>query len=197
MGPLTYQGSASTAIIAKSQTGATALICLGMAFGVDRATQKHGDVLVSRLLFHYDNREVECGENGEIRTNYQEARFEPKTSILGVLEQEHARRDYSARVQFGALLTGGAKIRCARFRDELAKPLSEFGELVIGGEMEGAGLVAASQREDPSWIVVKGISDFADHLRDEEIDQYRPVACANSARFVLSALKNYSVAAEE
>ena len=32
--------------------------------------------------------------------------------------------------------------------------------------MEGVGLVSVSSPEDPAWIVVKGISDFADEDRD-------------------------------
>lgn len=56
--------------------------------------------------------------------------------------------------------------------------------------MKGVGLLSASDPESPSWIVAKGISDFADEERNEMIAETRPVACRNSAAFVLNALKN-------
>ena len=65
---------------------------------------------------------------------------------------------------------------------------------IVGGEMEGVGLLAASLKaDDPIWCVVKGISDFADENRDAEIVIGRPRACRNAATFVLSALVNDAV----
>ena len=61
---------------------------------------------------------------------------------------------------------------------------------VVGGEMEGVGLLAASTDGDPVWCVVKGISDFADKNWDETIAANIPTACRNAAAFVLSALVN-------
>ena len=62
---------------------------------------------------------------------------------------------------------------------------------IIGGEMEGVGLLAASSSaDDPIWCVVKGISDFADENRDANITESRSRACHNAANFVLSALQN-------
>ena len=60
VGPLAFGGSASRAIHSRSETGATSVISVGMAFGVDRKSQRHGDVLVSRSVLPYDNRDG-CG----------------------------------------------------------------------------------------------------------------------------------------
>jgi len=55
--------------------------------------------------------------------------------------------------------------------------------------MEGVGLLAASlKRNDPAWCVVKGISDFADEFRDNDIQEGRQIAARNAASFVLSSL---------
>jgi adenosylhomocysteine nucleosidase len=56
--------------------------------------------------------------------------------------------------------------------------------------MEGVGLLSLSPANDPAWIVVKGISDFADEDRDAVIEGNRPLACGNAADFVLDALLN-------
>jgi hypothetical protein len=44
--------------------------------------------------------------------------------------------------------------------------------------------------DDPAWCVVKGISDFADEQRGEDIKIGLTVAPRNAARFVLSSLLN-------
>ncbi|MGH7171321.1 MAG: hypothetical protein ACRELG_13665 [Gemmataceae bacterium] len=64
-------------------------------------------------------------------------------------------------------------------------------EPIVGGEMEGVGLLAAAVKaDDPVWCVVKGISDFADEKRDEDIKTGMSVAPRNAAYFVLSSLVN-------
>jgi hypothetical protein len=76
-------------------------------------------------------------------------------------------------------------------REELVRSVPGGGEPIIGGEMEGVGLLAASTAtDDPIWCVVKGISDFAEENRDTVINTNRPIACRNAAKFVVSALVN-------
>jgi nucleoside phosphorylase len=81
------------------------------------------------------------------------------------------------------------------YRDELAQSVPGNGEeQIVGGEMEGVGLLAASVNpDDPIWCVVKGISDFADENRDAVIRTNRPIACLNAATFVLAAFANDAV----
>ena len=55
--------------------------------------------------------------------------------------------------------------------------------------MEGLGLLSISPRENPSWIVIKGISDFADEDSDKVQAEEKAQACYNAARFVLQALQ--------
>jgi nucleoside phosphorylase len=50
--------------------------------------------------------------------------------------------------------------------------------LATGGDMEGAGLSAASAYQRMPWIVVKGISDWADGTKR---DRYQPLAAAAAA----------------
>jgi adenosylhomocysteine nucleosidase len=89
------------------------------------------------------------------------------------------------------MLSGAARIYSGRFRDELVQGVPGGEDPIVGGEMEGVGLLAASTAsDDPIWCVVKGISDFADEDRDTVIDENRPLACRNAAEFVLAALVN-------
>lgn len=201
MGPFAHDGSAAHAILAKTETKASSLVSLGMAFGTSPKEQNPGDIVVSKILLPYDNRRV-YSESGEVKTDYGTVKpYLAKQSLIVILSNFAARTEWRSRVNIGALLTGGARIQCSAYRDELARNLSDHGEVVIGGEMEGVGLLSASDPGDPCWIIVKGISDFADESRADlseaakkEFKRHRALACENAARFVLSAFKDFDPA---
>ena len=199
MGPFGFDGSAARAIQAKSATRAQSLVGLGMAFGVDHRTQNVGDVLVSTSILTYDDRKIIRDGKGNMLTQYDKRILYPaREQILRPLRQEAGRCE-EIRTQFGSMLSGGCAVQCAVYRDELVTRLSAElrrysptpDERIIGGEMEACGLIAASEREAPSWVVVKGISDFADEQRDTMIAQGRLDACRSAARFLLNALRNF------
>jgi adenosylhomocysteine nucleosidase len=200
MGSIGFFGTAARGMRFRARTGAQAIVQVGMAFGIDPKRQSAGDVLVSTSLIPYDNRDIRpaspecprCQLRGEgFVTDYQQVTREPaRLSLIGLFERERA-RGHRFRVQFGAMLSGAARIHSAFYRNELARRMPPGEDLIIGGEMEGVGLLAASETwGDPVWCVVKGISDFADENRNAVIDANRPVACRNAAFFVLSALAN-------
>lgn len=246
MGPLSYGGSASRAIYYRTITGATALIQLGMAFGVAPCEQKLGDVLVSTSLIPYDLRIVRTSaaelvafpremieamvasdeavtEDGRAKpqpgpaqgakhckeetvsgaspqvddyvVDYSPAeRHRARQALIDMFEAEResmsdAERGY--QVFFGGVLSGGARVFSRKFVGELVMGVPQAEDGVVGGEMEGVGLLSVSPANDPLWCVVKGISDFGDEDRDQVIKESRPVACKNSAHFVLSALMKW------
>ncbi|HSW46739.1 MAG TPA: hypothetical protein VLM89_14345 [Phycisphaerae bacterium] len=100
------------------------------------------------------------------------------------------------------MLSGGARIFSRRFLVELVKGVPWAEDGIIGGDMEAVGLLSAAPADEPVWIVVKAISDFADeqrggvHQNEAKKQQYqadRSNACLDSARFVLRALANASL----
>lgn len=196
MGPFFHQGSASQAILLRAASSATSIIQLGMAFGIDRNAQKHGDVLVSTWVFPYDYRIIDHvpgreGQKESYVVDYRETnRFYPKKSLLNLLERERAEGSHGFTAHVGGILSGGSRIFSQVYLRELLRAVTggEGPGGYVGGEMEGVGLLAASKKAKPVWVVVKGISDFADDQRNAEIEAMRPVACLNAVRFVLAAL---------
>ena len=196
MGPFFHQGSASQAIILRAATAATSIIQVGMAFGIDRQAQKHGDVLVSQWLFPYDYRIVDHVPGGQgqperYNIDYRETkRFLAKRSLLKLFEQERTDGKHKFAIHFGGILSGGSRIFSQLFLRELLVAVTggQGPGGYIGGEMEGVGLLAASRKSEPVWAIVKGVSDFADDQRHGEIEAARPEACLNAVRFVLAAL---------
>jgi adenosylhomocysteine nucleosidase len=205
MGAMGFFGSAARAMRLRVATGAQSIIQVGMAFGIDPDRQEIGDVLVSTSLVPYDNRIVKPARRGFLKrwccgdgfvTNYQEVtRERARPSLVSLFRREQARREKAEktdyRVYLGAMLSGAARIQCRCYRDEVAQGVTPGEDLIIGGEMEGVGLLAASVAwGDPIWCVVKGICDFADEDRDAVIKEAREHACRNAASFVLSSLMN-------
>ena len=200
MGSIGFFGTAARAIRVRGKTGAQSIVQIGMAFGIDPLRQRPGDVLVSTSLIPYDNRDIrpaspECPncrfrEEG-FATVYDQAVREPARPALVELFSRERSRAHDFDVQFGAMLSGAARIYSGFYRKELLRSLPPGPDPIVGGEMEGVGLLAASESwGDPIWCVVKGISDFADEERDAVIEANRPIACRNSALFVLRALLN-------
>jgi nucleoside phosphorylase len=190
MGPLAYQGSASRGIFFKLGTQSTAIVQLGMAFGVDPARQQCGDVLVSSALVPYDRRRV-VAHGEHYRIDYEMAVRQPaKPSMLELFVRAAGQEGLPYRVHTGAVLSGGTAIYSSRFRDELVAAFPLLTGEIVGGEMEGVGLLSISPPDDPAWIVVKGVSDFAEDDRPSDFPARRELACRNSAQFVLTALRN-------
>jgi nucleoside phosphorylase len=96
-----------------------------------------------------------------------------------VFQAERERGVNPFQVHIGAFLSGGARIHSGLFRDELVTSVPAADDVIVGGEMEGVGLLSISPANDPVWIVVKGISDFA----DEDTD-----ACGRGPRVAIAVI---------
>lgn len=168
-----------------------------MAFGIDRGSQNHGDVLVSEWIFPYDYRIIEhvAGKDGQpdrYEVKYHETtQFSAKRSLLNLLAREQGEGNHEFSTHFGGILSGGSRVRSQLFlRELLASVTGDEGRGgYVGGEMEGVGLLAASERANPAWVVVKGISDFADDQQRVDVEAGRAEASRNAVRFVLAALE--------
>jgi adenosylhomocysteine nucleosidase len=190
MGAIRHEGSAYKAILFQRAAQATSIIQIGMAFGVDPKHQHHGDVLVARSMFPYDDRTIRMAGGHPIVDYSQTKRRAAKNSLVKLFEREIERGGHTFDTHVGMLLSGGARIFSAKFRDDLVGSIPPGRDRIVGGEMEGVGLLSVSPADKPLWAVVKGISDFADEDRDVIIETTRQLACVNAVRFVLSALRN-------
>lgn len=191
MGPFGSSGSAAMAIRCRVECQATSLVGLGMAFGAMPTNQELGHVLISTCLLPYDFRKVICGVGGITTNDYSTVqKFNAKRDLLEMLQRFHAQAaEWRGKAHFGGMLTGSGRVHSTEFRNELARALGDRFGLVVGGEMEGGGLLGADSPENPTWIVVKGISDFADEARHLVITSARGPACERAVKFFLEALQ--------
>ena len=163
----------------------SAVIMVGIAFGISEGKQHIGDILVSKQLIPYDLQRVGINSNNEYEIFLRDDR--PSASHR-MLQRFRAGANYwqtPPTVEFGSLLSGAKLIDNQDFRDQLLRLAPE----AIGGEMEGSGLYAAAHRKKVDWIVIKAICDWADGNKYQDKKQRQQRAAENAARFTVSVLE--------
>jgi nucleoside phosphorylase len=162
-----------------------AIIMVGIAFGKDAKKQKIGDVLVASQIISYEPQRV--GEPVQHRGSIPSS----NTTLLNRFENVHDWEFPSVdgspcNLQIGPILSGEKLIDDPEFKSALLKQFPQ----AIGGEMEGAGLCAASGRVGIAWILVKSICDWADGTKN---DEYHSLASAAAVSLVYKVLSQKTV----
>jgi nucleoside phosphorylase len=141
-----------------------AIVMGGIAFGTKKGKQKLGDILVSKSIMEYERAKVT-----ETRAIPRGQRIESAPKLLSVFRTYEAKRQHGPPMHVGLILSGEKLIDS----ENLVNSLLETEPEAIGGEMEGAGLVAAASRARVDWIVVKAIVDwgFDKHSNNDPVHQ--------------------------
>ncbi len=165
----------------------SAVIMVGIAFGVDPFRQQIGDILVCERILDYELQRV--GQVNNAMTIIPRGDKVSVSSRLlnrcrdGAMEWQEAGE--AGNVQFGLILSGAKLVDNYNFREQLRS----FAPEAIGGEMEGAGLYAAAHGNKVDWILVKAISDWADGNKAANKQASQELAAARAASFVLHVIK--------
>jgi nucleoside phosphorylase/tetratricopeptide (TPR) repeat protein len=164
----------------------SAVIMVGIAFGINEQKQAIGDVLVSERLMLYDLQRVGTDKEGNLEIIPRGDRPHASPWLINRLQVAKLSWDESkAKVRYGLILSGDKLVDNIDFRGQLLK----FELEAIGGEMEGAGLYVACQNSKVDWILVKAICDWADGQKAKDKDARQQLAAHNAAAFVLYALQ--------
>jgi nucleoside phosphorylase/Tol biopolymer transport system component len=164
----------------------SAVIMVGVAFGLIPEKQRLGDILVSRQLSGYELQKIEQGPGGEEIIRPRGDRVPASPRLLSRLRASIF--DWQGpKVHFGLMLSGDKLANHKNFRKKLLGIEPE----AIGGEMEGTGVYAAAHRNKVDWILIKAICDWADEHKD---DTYQQQAAEHAARFLLQVLRQGGLA---
>src|SRR2546421_2211122 len=164
----------------------SAVILVGVAFGLIPEQQRSGDILVARQLAGYELQKIEQGPAGEEIIRPRGDRAQASHRLLsrlraGIFDWQ------GPKVHFGLMLSGDKLANHKSFRNRLLGIEPE----AIGGEMEGTGVYSAAHHNKVDWILVKAICDWADGYKD---DAYQQQAAENAARFILHVLQQGGLA---
>lgn len=162
----------------------SAVILVGIAFGMQQKKQRIGDILVSRQLLGYELQRI--GQEGSGEWNFQLRGDRPQGSTRLLAQVRASLVSWQGtKVHIGLILSGDKLADNFDFRELLRK----FEPEAIGGEMEGAGLYAAAERNHVDWIVIKAISDWADGKKKYQQSQRQHDAIQNATQLVMHVLK--------
>lgn len=186
MGSASPGGTSSLTVDAVHELIPGAIIAVGIAFGMGvQKKQPIGTILVSTRVSMYEPRKLGVDENG---THYEIHRGDRVTVPHRLLQRAKTCSGPpfwdGAAVQFGEILSGEKLVDDPDFK---AKLKAEYPE-AIGGEMEAAGIYNAAYLKKSDWIVIKGVSDYADGFKKRNKTVRQAQAARNAIRFVLSVL---------
>lgn len=158
-----------------------AIIMVGIAFGKDSEKQKIGDVLVASQIISYEPKRI--GEPVQHRGSIPPSH----TILLNRFENVdnwsfHSIDGSPCSLRVGPILSGEKLIDDPEFKAALFQQFPQ----AIGGEMEGAGLCAASGRVGVPWILVKSICDWADGKKSSDYQQLAASSAVSLLHKVLS-----------
>lgn len=166
----------------------TAVIAVGIAFGVNENKQEIGDILLSKQLQLYDLQRV--GQGGII---FRGDKPHASPRLINIFEGVAQTSWSGAVVRPGMILSGEKLIDDIDYRDQLLKMQNE----AVGGEMEGAGLYVSSADHKVDWIVVKSICDWADGKKSRNKASRQRKASQNAADFIVYVLSQVRIKAGE
>jgi len=160
------------------------VLCLGGAFGASRQSQAPGDVLVSSCVVPYEHQKVCCdGLVWEWRGSDLPAR----TGVVALFDSPPGwdfeglpgKRvlHYTGPVVSGEKLVNSAQLKCVILQSCCPD--------AIGGEMEGVGVAVVANHAGIPWVVVKGVMDWGDGLKN---DAFKQLASAAAVSYALRAL---------
>lgn len=182
MGPLEAYKTVDEGVRALSPR---AVIMVGIAFGVRAKEQQIGDILVSELIYDYDLERVGTGEDDRPWSYLRGTRVPAAERLI---DRFHAgSNDWQSppSIHFGVILSGSKLVDNKEYHSALLR----FAPDAIGGEMEGVGFSTAANRSKVDWLLVKGISDWADGTKGANKKAYQQMAAENAARFVLFVIE--------
>lgn len=185
-------GSTTTVSEAITTLNPSAIIMVGIAFGIDENTQQIGDILISKQLLGYELQRVGTGKKSELVIIPRGDRPSASPRLLARFRDGELHWD-GAKVRFGLVLSGDKLVDNIDFRDQLCTLEPE----AIGGEMEGEGLYSAAHRAKIDWIMVKAICDWADGKKDKNKSRRQETAAHNAASFVLHVIERGGFAESE
>jgi nucleoside phosphorylase len=160
-----------------------AVICTGIAFGLWPKRQSLGDILVSEKISSYQRTKINNGNVEDRGTDF------PAGPVLlnrfaeaSIGWRFRVRRGRYSVIHKGAVISGESLLNDRKEVDKLRERYPD----AIGGEMEGLGIASVALGfTRPEWIVVKGISDWADGKKS---DDSQPKAARSAVSLVFHVL---------
>ena len=175
------------------------LVMTGIAAGTTK-DQEYGDILIAEAAFDYGSGKIFEAENGDRSFLPSPNQLDIDADLRAILQQwtrdqrctDAIRRQWYheqprvPRLILGLLASGAAVVQSKALVDEIMSNSRK----VVGLEMEAYAVFQVAylaRSPKPRVLVAKSVSDFADHRKTDNAQQY---AAFTSARFVYEFFTN-------
>jgi len=185
MGSVGANSSTITTLRAIEIWQPSAIVMVGIAFGINKKEQKVGDILVSSHIIPYEFSKIRPS-GVEFRSELPPASLFLRNRVKNLRGWKFEIEDKFAKVFLGPMLTGEKLIDDPVF----LKLLVDRFPNAIGGEMESAGVYAAAAEENVPWIIIKGICDFADGSKSRNKEKNQGLAISSAVDFTNHLFSN-------
>lgn len=173
--------SAMSVAILADHFGATAIINTGSAGAVAQGLAVGDVVLADRLVYHDVDVTAFGYAYGQMAG--QPAYFETDHQLRTAFEQALAQQDLTSRM--GLIATGDSFIASSA----IIQTIKDHFPNVLAVEMEGAAIAQAAYSLGLPVLVVRAMSDTADHEASISFDEFIIEAGKRSAQMVLAGLE--------
>jgi nucleoside phosphorylase len=176
---------ASQQAIAKSISSVkpSAVIMVGIAFGMDESEHSLGSILVTEQLRPYDLQRLGTDSIGAPKIFLRDDKPHASTMLINLFKSAETTWT-GAEVHFGTVLSGAKLVDNFDYRNLL----NDLEPEALGGEMEGAGLYVACHEQNVHWILVKAVCDYADGKKGVDKRSRQSKAAESAASLVKHTL---------
>lgn len=167
----------------------SAVVMIGIAFGLKPQSQALGDILVSKHVHAYEQQRVEDHPNGDLRITPRGDRVPSTGRLLDRCRAGEASWKGKS-VRFGLIVSGEKLVDSRKFVASLKAIEPE----AIGGEMEGSGLMVSALKEKTDWIIIKAICDWGMDKNTPTKDDDQKLAASSAVAFALHVINQGGLA---
>lgn len=174
-------GAALTIHDALNELEPKVVLSVGIAFGLDPKKQRLGDVIVAEAVIPYELQRVDmkvihraqpilCGSllSERFRTRRADWRFACGEEFVNVFQ--------------GVMLSGEKLVDSKEFLGRLIEAFPQ----AVAGEMEGAGLYAATARQGVEVLLVKALCDWGNGSKTDRVQAFAAKAAVSLVEHVLN-----------
>lgn len=165
--------------------GADVLINTGIAGGL-HPDIRIGDMVISRDALHHDMDASAFGDPRGQVPRMDVWAFPAEEELIERAKKANQRANPDIQTFVGRVVTGDQFVSSEEKKQELTEL---FGGMCV--EMEGAGIAQAAYLNRIPYVIVRSISDQADHCATEDYPTFEKKAITHSVRLIREMLGNW------
>ena len=157
------------------------VIAVGICYGIDKSKTSSGDVIVANLICDYTN--LRAGDTLQPRGGTPSVGANLLQMFSSPVGYSHTQGGKEVKVHCGPFISRPDLVDNPIYKERLKRLRPD----ALGGEMEGAGIMAAIENDTSKYkveaIIIKAICDWGDGEKSEAAD-WKDFSSHAAARYV-------------